>query len=54
MQDGLVFSNRAGFEISQRCPSEYRLIIQECISNEWLKPVAVIKDRELAWDILCD
>lgn len=54
MQDGPVFANRAGFEISQSCPREYRLIIQECINNEWLKPVAVMKDKELAWDILCD
>ena len=50
--DGLVIAPRAGFEISNGCPREYRLIINECLANGWLKPVATIKDSELFWEEL--
>lgn len=45
--DGMVISPRAGFEITQQCPREYKLIIAECINNGWLKPVATVTEREL-------
>ena len=48
--DGLVIAPRAGFEITSGCPYAYRQIIQECVSNGWLKPVANIKDNELFWE----
>ena len=48
--DGLVTAPRAGFEISSGCPYSYRQVIQECINNGWLKPVANIKDNELFWE----
>lgn len=38
--DGLMISHRAGFEISQRCPSNYASILAECINQGWIKPVA--------------
>lgn len=38
--DGLTISHRAGFEISQRCPSNYASILAECINQGWIKPVA--------------
>jgi hypothetical protein len=38
---------RAGFDISQSCPKEYRMIILECINIGWLKPVAHVHEREL-------
>ena len=41
---------RAGFEINDKCPREYKLIINECLANGWLKPVATIKDTELFWE----
>ena len=50
--DGLVVAQRAGFEINQQCPREYKLILQECINRGWLKPVAVVHDYELTWDSL--
>lgn len=50
IQDGLVVAPRAGFEINQKCPKEYKMIISECINNGWLKPVATIKDTELFWE----
>ena len=44
--DGLVIANRAGFDISQNCPNEYRMIILECMNNGWLKPVAHMAAEE--------
>lgn len=52
--DGIMTVPRAGFEISQRCPENYRDLIQECIQHGWLKPVAYIKDHELTFDILTE
>lgn len=45
--DGMVMAPRAGFEINQQCPKEYKMIISECIDNGWLKPVAHVTEREL-------
>jgi hypothetical protein len=45
--DGLMMAPRAGFEINQDCPTEYKMIINECIRNGWLKPVANVTEREL-------
>lgn len=47
IDDGLVQSNRAGIEISQRCPENYKDLIIECINHGWLKPVANVTEREL-------
>ena len=33
LYDGVVTAPRAGFEISQRCPDNYKLLILECIEN---------------------
>jgi len=54
LRDGLVVGQRAGFEISQRCPENYRSLIQECISHGWLKPVAFMHDYEMTFAILKD
>lgn len=45
--DGLTQANRAGLEISQRCPENYKDLILECIQHGWLKPVANVTEREL-------
>ncbi len=52
LQDGIVVCPRAGFEINQQCPKEYKLIIAECINNGWLKPVAHIYSKEITMDAL--
>lgn len=52
LTNGYVMTPRAGFEINKECPAEYRLILQQCIDNGWLKPVAHIYDRELLWEKL--
>jgi hypothetical protein len=47
IQDGVTITPRAGFEISNDCPRQYKLIIVECINNGWLQPVAHVTEREL-------
>lgn len=45
--DGSNIVPRAGFEIADRCPLEYKIVLQECINNGWLKPVAYMTEREV-------
>ena len=52
LQDGLTICPRAGFEINQLCPREYKLIIAKCINNGWLNPVAHVYGKELTMDAL--
>ena len=50
LTDGMVTSPRAGFELGEGCPKEYRDIIATCIGYGWLKPIAIVKDNELFWE----
>ncbi len=52
LTDGMVVCPRAGFEINQHCPKEYRQIISECINNGWLQPIAHVYGKELTMDAL--
>ena len=52
LSDGLVLCPRAGFEINEHCPREYRQIIAACIDRGWLKPVAHVYGKELTMDAL--
>lgn len=52
IHDGMVLSPRAGFMINEKCPTNYRQVIKECLDNGWLMPVAYMKDSELVWDAL--
>lgn len=52
LKSKLVVCPRAGFEINQSMPYEYKLIVQECIRNGWLKPVAHMYDHDLTFDIM--
>ena len=52
IKQGLYLVPRAGFEISQKCPREYKLILNECMNNGWLQPVAYMRDDEYAWESL--
>jgi hypothetical protein len=54
IKDGFTMVPRAGFEISSGCPYSYRSIIQECINNGWLNPVAHIRNYEYTYDKLCE
>ena len=50
--DGVVMAPRAGFEISERCPQQYRLILGQAIDYGWIRPIANVKDHELMWERL--
>ena len=52
LQDGLMICPRAGFEINENCPREYRQIIAACIDQGWLKPIAHVYGKELTMDAL--
>jgi len=47
IRDGITIAPRAGFEISNDCPRQYKLMIMESIKNGWLQPVASVSEREL-------
>ncbi len=47
IRSGLYHSPRAGFELEDCCPREYRLVIAECLNRGWLKPVAYMQEKEL-------
>ena len=49
LRDKFVVSPRAGFEIDNRCPYNYRRVITECLQNGWLKPVATVYDHEITF-----
>jgi hypothetical protein len=50
--DKFVTVSRAGFEISQSCPAEYKSIFVTAINAGWLKPVAHVYGKELTMDAL--
>ena len=52
MDNGLVMTPRAGFEISQDCPRNYLTILQTCIDRGWIKPIAYMKESEYTWELL--
>jgi hypothetical protein len=52
--DGISLVPRAGFQISQRCPENYRSLILECVEHGWIKPIAYVKEKELFWEVLSE
>lgn len=52
ISDGFTLTPRAGFQINQKCPREYKLVLQECINNGWLTPVAYMTENEYMWEEL--
>ena len=49
---GLMVAPRAGFEIGNACPREYKLIIQRCINHGWITPIANVLERDISWEEL--
>ena len=41
---------RAGFEVTNACPAEYRQMIHEAVNNRWLRPVAYVRESEYIWE----
>ena len=52
IDNGIVMAPRAGFEISNDCPRQYKLMIMEAIKNGWLQPIAYMKESEYVWEKL--
>lgn len=52
IDNGITMAPRAGFEISNKCPSTYKFMIIEAINNGWLNPIAYIKESEYVWEKL--
>jgi hypothetical protein len=52
LTDGVVTCPRAGFEISNNCPAEYKSIFITAINAGWIKPVAHVYGKELTMDAL--
>ena len=50
--DGVVTCPRAGFEINEKCPTEYKQMLMTALDLGWIKPVAHVRDHELMWEIL--
>lgn len=50
--DGILLVSRAGFEISNNCPAEYKSIFITAINAGWLKPVAHMLDTEYTMELL--
>lgn len=50
--NGITLVPRAGFEINNQCPREYKLIIAECLNRGWLTPVAHMRDTEYTMELL--
>lgn len=46
IQDNFCIVQRAGIEISNKCPHGYALIIAEAINKGWIKPVVNMKLTE--------
>lgn len=54
LRSGLVVTPRAGVELSDDCPYEYKLVIAKCFTNGWIKPIAHVYDHEIMWDHLTE
>ena len=50
--NGITLVSRAAIEISQQCPGEHKWIIQQCIENGWIRPVAYMRDTEYTMELL--
>jgi len=52
IDNGIAIAPRAGFEISNDCPRQYKSMIIEAQRNGWLKSIAYIKESEFVWEKL--
>ena len=52
IHNGFYMASRAGFEISNDCPKQYKHMIVEAIKQGWLQPVAYMKESAYSWEQL--
>ena len=56
LNSDLSTTARAVLEVHSECPNEHRWIIQQCLEQGWIQPVAYVprSDPTLMWDTLND
>ena len=47
--DGYAIYNRAAIEVSQDCPQSILKTIELAVVNNWIKPIAYLKEEEYTW-----
>ena len=52
LKDDIVVCPRAGFEINEKCPTEYKQMLMTALDLGWIKPVAHVYGKELTMDAL--
>jgi hypothetical protein len=52
LNDGFVICPRAGFEINEKCPTEYKQMLMTALDLGWIKPIAHVYGKELTLDAL--
>lgn len=52
--DGVSIIKRAGFEITEDCPTDHTWIIHNAVHKGYIKIFANVKDEELTWAKLKD
>lgn len=54
LQGPLTVANRAGIEITDKCPREYASIIAQAYERGWIKMIAIVPkdDPTYMWDTL--
>lgn len=54
LQGTYAMANRAGIEITSRCPREYAAIIAQAYEQGWIKMIATVPrdDPTLIWETL--
>ena len=52
ISSGFTVTPRAGLEISDQCPEEFKAIIVTCTLHGWLKPVAYMKESDATMEYL--
>ena len=54
LKDEHTVCPRAGFQISETCPKEYKDILRQCIEYKWIKPIAYVYAKELTFQSLSE
>jgi len=46
--EGSTVYSRASISFSRSMPAQYQQVVLLCLQNDWIKPVASVRDSELA------
>lgn len=50
--DGISIIPRASVTISSNCPTDYRMMVQHALENNWIEVCAHVRHKHLVWDRL--